>query len=89
MGDALASFNPVSGQGMTVAACQADALSGLLASREAGLDGLTADYLAAAAKFAARAWKACIPGTNAPWWVRVADCCGIFCEPLEYICRVV
>ncbi|MDP3738022.1 MAG: tryptophan 7-halogenase [Hyphomonadaceae bacterium] len=58
-GDALSSVNPTYGQGMTVTACAADALSGLLSKRAetgAGLDGLEKEYLTAAAAFAARAW---------------------------------
>lgn len=58
-GDALSSVNPTYGQGMTVAACEADALSGMLAKRMesgAGLDGLEKEYNTAAAGFAARAW---------------------------------
>jgi 2-polyprenyl-6-methoxyphenol hydroxylase-like FAD-dependent oxidoreductase len=59
IGDAMSSVNPTYGQGMTVAACEADALSGMLAKRAdsgAGLDGLEKEYLPAAAAFAARAW---------------------------------
>jgi 2-polyprenyl-6-methoxyphenol hydroxylase-like FAD-dependent oxidoreductase len=59
-GDAMSSVNPTYGQGMTVAACAADALSEILAKRVesgAGLDGLPAEYHPAAAKFAGRAWS--------------------------------
>ena len=59
-GDALNSVNPTYGQGMTVAACAADALSGILSARiesGAGLEGLPAEYHAAAATFAGRAWS--------------------------------
>jgi 2-polyprenyl-6-methoxyphenol hydroxylase-like FAD-dependent oxidoreductase len=59
IGDAMSSVNPTYGQGMTVAACEADALAGMLVKRKtdgAGLDGLVAEYLPVAAKFATRAW---------------------------------
>ncbi len=59
IGDAMSSVNPTYGQGMTVAACEAEALAGMLDARAAngfGLDGLVAEYLPAAAEIAARAW---------------------------------
>jgi hypothetical protein len=31
-----------------------------------------------------QAWKGCIPERNAPWLVRAAGCCEIFCEPFVY-----
>lgn len=58
-GDALSSVNPTYGQGMTVAACEAEALAAMLAQRAesgAGLSGLAAEYLPAAAAIADRAW---------------------------------
>lgn len=60
IGDALSSVNPTYGQGMTVAACTAEALANMLDARAAGgagLDGLVAEYLPAAAEIAARAWS--------------------------------
>ena len=60
IGDALSSVNPTYGQGMTVAACTAEALSDMLGKRAAsgaGLDGVVADYLPVAAEIAARAWS--------------------------------
>ncbi|MFT3724269.1 MAG: FAD-dependent monooxygenase [Hyphomonadaceae bacterium] len=59
IGDAMSSVNPTYGQGMTVAACEADALAGMLDARAAngaGLEGLVTEYLPAAAEIAARAW---------------------------------
>lgn len=59
-GDAMSSVNPTYGQGMTVAAREADALASLLDRRiesGAGLDGLEQEYLPAAAAIAARAWS--------------------------------
>jgi flavin-dependent dehydrogenase len=59
VGDMMSSVNPTYGQGMTVALCEADALSGMLAGRKekgAGLDGIAAEYLPAAGKVAQRAW---------------------------------
>jgi 2-polyprenyl-6-methoxyphenol hydroxylase-like FAD-dependent oxidoreductase len=60
VGDVLSSVNPTYGQGMTVAACEADALAGILDRRAAdgaGLDGLARDYLTAAADISSRAWS--------------------------------
>lgn len=56
MGDAIASFNPVYGQGMTVAACEALALRDALAHRR-GLDGVHRRYFVAAAKAVAVPWQ--------------------------------
>ena len=57
IGDALSSVNPTYGQGMTVAACTAEALSEMLSVRAAsgaGLDGVVAEYLPVAAEIAAK-----------------------------------
>ena len=60
IGDALSSVNPTYGQGMTVAACVAEALAEQLDKRIAdgvGLDGLVGEYLAAAGEISGRAWS--------------------------------
>lgn len=60
VGDAMSSVNPTYGQGMTVAACEADALETMLADRVAkstGLDGISADYFRAAGEISGRAWS--------------------------------
>jgi 2-polyprenyl-6-methoxyphenol hydroxylase-like FAD-dependent oxidoreductase len=60
IGDALSSVNPTYGQGMTVAACVAEALADQLDKRiaaGAGLDGLAAEYVAAAGEISGRAWS--------------------------------
>ena len=54
MGDAIASFNPVYGQGMTVAACEALALRDALAR---GLDGAHRRFFPAAAKVIDVPWQ--------------------------------
>jgi hypothetical protein len=63
MGDAIASFNPVYGQGMTVAACEALALRRALAG---GLDGLHRRFFADAAK-----------AVDVPWQLAVGSDLGI------------
>lgn len=59
VGDALCSFNPTYGQGMTSAALQAEALFDTLAQRapEDSLDQLTRTYLARAAEAARMPWR--------------------------------
>lgn len=60
IGDALSSVNPTYGQGMTVAACVAEALADQLDKRiadGAGLDGLAGEYLTAAGEISGRAWS--------------------------------
>ena len=54
LGDALASFNPIYGQGMTAAACQAQALDTALAG---GNTGLASRFLRAAAKVIDAPWQ--------------------------------
>lgn len=54
LGDALASFNPIYGQGMTAAACQAIALDTSLAGGEEGLAGR---FFRAAAKVIDAPWQ--------------------------------
>ncbi|MGW5017002.1 NAD(P)/FAD-dependent oxidoreductase [Streptomyces cacaoi] len=54
IGDAVCSFNPVYGQGMTVAALEAEALESCLRS---GLPGLPRRYFARAARAVAPAWE--------------------------------
>jgi 2-polyprenyl-6-methoxyphenol hydroxylase-like FAD-dependent oxidoreductase len=72
IGDAIASFNPVYGQGMTCAALEAEALDALLAQHAgtpAGLDGLAQAFFAAAAKLVDIPWQMAVgadfrfPGT--------------------------
>jgi 2-polyprenyl-6-methoxyphenol hydroxylase-like FAD-dependent oxidoreductase len=59
LGDAISSFNPVYGQGMSSAAQQVDALRGLLAVRAAesqGLAGLAQAFFSKAAEVVATPW---------------------------------
>lgn len=59
MGDALTSFNPIYGQGMTVAACQALALREVLA---AGESGLAKRFFRAASKVIDIPWQLAVGG---------------------------
>jgi len=60
LGDSLASFNPIFGQGMSTAWLQAVALENLLSLRAAdqrGLEGLANDYLPQAIRVSREAWN--------------------------------
>jgi 2-polyprenyl-6-methoxyphenol hydroxylase-like FAD-dependent oxidoreductase len=60
LGDAMASFNPIFGQGMSVAWLQASALDRLLEARSAAnrdLSGLGRDYLPLGAEISREAWN--------------------------------
>jgi 2-polyprenyl-6-methoxyphenol hydroxylase-like FAD-dependent oxidoreductase len=54
VGDALCSFNPIYGQGVTVAVMEAELLQSLLSE---GLDGLPARFFTAAANLLAEPWS--------------------------------
>jgi 2-polyprenyl-6-methoxyphenol hydroxylase-like FAD-dependent oxidoreductase len=56
MGDALCSFNPLYGQGMTVAALEAEALGNLLATRKT-LSGIAKPFFKQAAKAIDNPWQ--------------------------------
>lgn len=58
-GDAISSFNPIYGQGMSVAALQARALA---SSLSAGADGLAQRFFAAAAKVVDNPWLMAVGG---------------------------
>jgi hypothetical protein len=78
MGDALASFNPIYGQGMSVAACEAIELRRALAH---GLQGLAPRFFRAAAKVIDTPWQMAVGGDLAlpmvpgprPWPVRLVN----------------
>ncbi len=57
LGDAICSFNPTYGQGMTSAAMQAAALDELLAQRDGVLDGLSPVFFKRAAKVVDTPWQ--------------------------------
>jgi 2-polyprenyl-6-methoxyphenol hydroxylase-like FAD-dependent oxidoreductase len=57
IGDAFSSFNPIYGQGMTVAALEALALRGLLSDPRAVASGLERRYFRAVGKLVAEAWE--------------------------------
>lgn len=57
LGDALCSFNPIYGQGMTSAALQAGALDALLAERGGDLDGIAMPFFKRAAKVIDIPWQ--------------------------------
>lgn len=57
IGDALCSFNPIYGQGMTVGACEAEALDLMLTKRVATGTHATRGYFAAAARTIDNAWR--------------------------------
>ena len=59
LGDALASFNPIYGQGMTAAACQAIALDAALAGGE---EGVAKRFFRAAAKVIDAPWQLAVGG---------------------------
>jgi 2-polyprenyl-6-methoxyphenol hydroxylase-like FAD-dependent oxidoreductase len=56
-GDALSSFNPIYGQGMTIAALEALTLRGLLGGPASAAPGLERRYLRAVGKLVAEAWE--------------------------------
>jgi 2-polyprenyl-6-methoxyphenol hydroxylase-like FAD-dependent oxidoreductase len=72
MGDAICSFNPIYGQGMSSAARQAVALGNCLHRRGPDADGLPARFYRAAAKIIANPWAIaaggdfCYPETTGP-----------------------
>ncbi|MCW5609916.1 MAG: monooxygenase [Rubrivivax sp.] len=62
MGDALASFNPIYGQGMTVAACEALALREALAHGPDSHQGLARRFFKAAARVVDAPWQIAVGG---------------------------
>lgn len=57
LGDAICSFNPVYGQGMTSAAMQARVLGRLLAERQGTIDGIARPYFRQVAKIVDIPWQ--------------------------------
>jgi 2-polyprenyl-6-methoxyphenol hydroxylase-like FAD-dependent oxidoreductase len=72
LGDAICSFNPTYGQGMTSAAMQAAALDELLTQQEKAVDGLAATFFKQAAKIIDTPWQLAVgedfrfPQTSGP-----------------------
>jgi 2-polyprenyl-6-methoxyphenol hydroxylase-like FAD-dependent oxidoreductase len=75
LGDALCSFNPIYGQGMTVAALEAEALDGTMAALEAeghGPEALPRAFFGAAARTIRAPWRLAVgedfrfPGVAGP-----------------------
>jgi 2-polyprenyl-6-methoxyphenol hydroxylase-like FAD-dependent oxidoreductase len=62
LGDAICSFNPIYGQGMTSAAMQAQALQQLLVRRKGALDGIARVFFKQAARI-----------VNVPWQMAVGE----------------
>ncbi len=57
LGDAICSFNPIYGQGMTCAAMEAEALDNLLTRRHGNLHRLAQEFFARAAKIVDNPWQ--------------------------------
>lgn len=57
IGDAFSSFNPIYGQGMTIAALEALTLRGLLSDPRAAAPGLERRYFRAVGRLVAEAWE--------------------------------
>lgn len=85
VGDAMCSFNPIYGQGMTVAAMQAGALAAALDRHGAATAAMVGEYYRAADALIATPWRFAVggdfafPGTTGPrpraaavsnWWAR-------------------
>lgn len=70
LGDAVCSFNPIYGQGMTCAAMEVEALDGLLTKRSGNLQGLAREFFGRAAKIVDNPWQMAVgadfrfPGTE-------------------------
>jgi len=82
MGDALASFNPIYGQGMTVAVCEALALRAALAK---GFAGAHRRFFSAAAKVVDVPWQTAVGGDLA---IAGADLPGAVRFVNRYLARV-
>jgi 2-polyprenyl-6-methoxyphenol hydroxylase-like FAD-dependent oxidoreductase len=72
MGDAMCSFNPIYGQGMTVSALEAEALGATLAEQPGAWASIATRYCARAAKCIDIAWRMAVgedfryPATTGP-----------------------